>query len=83
MDDDRTANEAGQPAPDAAAPTPPPKKPRKRWPWMMFGIIVVVPLLLLAIWTTIALGWSYSEGTRSGYIQKFSRKGWLCKTWEG
>jgi len=26
---------------------------------------------------------SYSEGERAGWIQKFSSKGWLCKTWEG
>jgi len=30
-----------------------------------------------------ALSWSYSEGTRAGYLQKFSHKGWICKTWEG
>jgi hypothetical protein len=27
--------------------------------------------------------WSYSKGERIGYVQKFSEKGWLCKTWEG
>jgi len=25
----------------------------------------------------------YSDGERVGYIQKISRKGWVCKTWEG
>ena len=34
-------------------------------------------------YTWLALHWSYSSGERAGYIQKFSRKGWLCKTWEG
>jgi hypothetical protein len=29
------------------------------------------------------LHWSYSDGWRSGVLQKFSRKGWVCKTWEG
>jgi hypothetical protein len=29
------------------------------------------------------LNWSYSEGDRAGYVQKLSKKGWLCKTWEG
>jgi hypothetical protein len=33
------------------------------------------------IWVT--LHWSYSRGDRAGYVQKFSQKGWLCKTWEG
>lgn len=31
----------------------------------------------------LSLHWSYSEGDRAGYVQKFSKKGWLCKTWEG
>jgi hypothetical protein len=31
----------------------------------------------------LALHWSYSKGDRAGYVQKFSQKGWICKTWEG
>jgi hypothetical protein len=31
----------------------------------------------------LALHWSYSTGERAGYVQKFSHKGWVCKTWEG
>ena len=30
-----------------------------------------------------ALNWSYSSGERAGWVQKFSHKGWICKTWEG
>ncbi|MGH6692874.1 MAG: hypothetical protein ACREF4_19575 [Gammaproteobacteria bacterium] len=30
-----------------------------------------------------ALTWTYSRGERAGYVQKFSQRGWLCKTWEG
>ena len=30
-----------------------------------------------------ALSWSYSSGERAGWVQKISKKGWLCKTWEG
>ena len=29
------------------------------------------------------IGCSYSDGDRVGYLQKLSRKGWLCKTFEG
>ncbi len=48
------------------------------------AVIALVALLLLAIlWVWLTLTWSYSEGERAGYVQKFSRKGWLCKTWEG
>ena len=38
---------------------------------------------LLAGYTWLTLNWSYADGERAGYIQKFSKKGWLCKTWEG
>lgn len=36
-----------------------------------------------ALYFAIVLNWSYSSGERAGWVQKFSRKGWLCKTWEG
>jgi hypothetical protein len=48
---------------------------------------VVLPLVILAavvagyFWA--ALSWSYSTGERAGWVQKLSRKGWICKTWEG
>jgi hypothetical protein len=45
--------------------------------------IVVIPLLGAALYTKLTLTWTYSQGERAGYVQKFSRKGWLCKTWEG
>jgi hypothetical protein len=31
----------------------------------------------------VVLSWNYSTGERAGWVQKFSKKGWLCKTWEG
>jgi hypothetical protein len=45
------------------------------------GLVVLGLLGALYFWAV--LSWSYSEGERAGWIQKFSRKGWLCKTWEG
>ncbi len=39
--------------------------------------------LLAAGYFYIALNWSYSSGERAGWIQKLSKKGWVCKTWEG
>ena len=38
---------------------------------------------MFAIWTAIGLNFTYSSGERAGFVQKISRKGWLCKTWEG
>ena len=46
--------------------------------WGALATVVLVPLYFVA-----ALGWNYSTGERAGWVQKFSHKGWLCKTWEG
>jgi len=50
---------------------------------LIIAAAIVTPLLLLVLYTWSALTWSYSSGERAGYVQKFSRKGWVCKTWEG
>jgi hypothetical protein len=46
-------------------------------------ILILVPVVVAALWVWIALGYTYASGERAGYIQKISKKGWLCKTWEG
>ena len=48
-----------------------------------FFIAIVVVVLAAIAWVWLTLTWTYSEGERAGYVQKFSHKGWLCKTWEG
>ena len=48
----------------------------------IIGFIVVVALVAGG-YTIVVVNWSYSSGERAGWIQKFSNKGWLCKTWEG
>ena len=45
--------------------------------------LLAAALLLLAAYTWVMLHISYSEGERAGYLQKFSTRGWVCKTWEG
>lgn len=62
---------------------PSPANRRSRLGIKLLGIFLVLPSLLIALWMTIALHWSYSRGERAGFIQKFSQKGWVCKTWEG
>ncbi len=71
-------------SPVADEPVAPPRK-RRWWKWVLglVAIVVVVPALLLAAWSWIALTYTYSNGERAGYVQKFSDKGWVCKTWEG
>ena len=49
----------------------------------IFLLLVVVAIALFAAYTWAALHISYAEGERAGLLQKFSRKGWICKTWEG
>jgi hypothetical protein len=46
-------------------------------------ILFAAVLLVFAGYTWLSLNWSYSEGDRAGSLQKFSKKGWICKTWEG
>jgi len=49
--------------------------------WMIS--ILVLGLLLFAGYLWLMLTWSYSSGERAGWVQKLSKKGYLCKTWEG
>ena len=75
--------------------TPPPDEPdkelieprrsviRRHWLKVTITALVLVPALVFTIWAGITLSYSYSSGERVGYVQKLSRKGWLCKTWEG
>ena len=44
---------------------------------------VFIGFTVLAVYTWIMLTWSYGSGERAGYVQKFSNRGYLCKTWEG
>ncbi|MBL8983259.1 MAG: hypothetical protein JNL26_13795 [Gemmatimonadetes bacterium] len=45
--------------------------------------VVGIPLLVLVTWSYGALAVAYSSGKRVGFVQKISKKGWVCKTWEG
>jgi len=48
---------------------------------VLLAVLVIVVLLGGYFWS--AWHWSYSSGERAGWVQKFSLKGWICKTWEG
>ena len=45
--------------------------------------VLLIVVVLAGVYGMIVWKWSYSEGERAGVVQKFSRKGWVCKTWEG
>jgi hypothetical protein len=48
---------------------------------LLIAVAVLLGLAVAYFW--LALTWSYSSGERAGWVQKFSNKGWVCKTWEG
>jgi len=54
-----------------------------RWALYAFLGLVLLPALGFAAWVWVTLNFSYSNGERAGQLQKISRKGWVCKTWEG
>ena len=50
----------------------------------MRGILYFLLFLLIVFGVLYALtGWSYSDGERAGTISKFSRRGFIFKTYEG
>ncbi|MES2758739.1 MAG: hypothetical protein V4693_15295 [Pseudomonadota bacterium] len=54
----------------------------KRLPLILLAVVAAA-VAIFAAYAWITLHLSYAEGERAGYLQKFSRKGWICKTWEG
>ena len=65
---------------DTSAPAGPSFMKRLRR-FVLLAVLAVVVLFGLYTWASWAF--TYSEGDRAGYVQKFSKKGWICKTWEG
>jgi hypothetical protein len=74
--------------PPALDPAASPKRPplihrawrgTKRLLW--FTLLAALGASALYLWA--AYKFTYSSGERAGYVQKFSKRGWLCKTWEG
>ena len=70
--------------------TPAPQQPepeksfcRRHWGALSIAAVLLVPTLVFIIWSGVTLSYTYSSGMRVGFVQKFSKKGWLCKTWEG
>ena len=64
-----------------ADPSSSPRRKHRLLRWLI--VIMVTPVILFAVYTWLSLSWSYSHGERAGYVQKFSQKGWVFKTWEG
>jgi hypothetical protein len=74
-----TAAEAQPPAPAGPSRLERFAKRLRRYV-LLFSLLAVGAA---ALYLFLASRWSYSSGERAGYVQKFSKKGWVCKTWEG
>ena len=74
--------ETPETSPAPAAPVPA-KKKKHRKVLIVLIVLVVIPVVIISLWIWVALGYTYASGERAGYVQKISKKGWICKTWEG
>ena len=66
----------------ASQAAPPPRKRRSRLK-LYLSLVVMLPVLAVVLYVWSALTFSYGHGERAGYVQKFTKEGWVCKTWEG
>ena len=75
------------PTPATAPTSGPPGRPLASRAWRGLNRLVVFAVLAAcgasALYLWAAANFTYSRGERAGYVQKFSKKGWICKTWEG
>jgi hypothetical protein len=66
--------------PVVVAPQP---RRRKHRVLLWFIALVLLAAAAFAAYTAATLAIAFSSGQRTGYVQKLSRKGWICKTYEG
>jgi hypothetical protein len=65
-----------------AAPAPRGFLRRHRVKLILIALVAAVALVATG-YTAFTLSFSYSTGERVGFVQKLSKKGWVCRTWEG
>jgi len=69
--------------PVSTATPAPPRRRRGLKVGFFLILLLILAILLFAAYVWVALHYDYSSGERAGYVQKLSRRGWICKTWEG
>jgi hypothetical protein len=67
----------------AAPPAPSPTFLRRHRVKLILFAVVACGIGGVALWVLATLTFSYSQGDRIGYVQKLSKRGWVCRTWEG
>lgn len=60
----------------------PPRGLKRKTKLVLLGVLLA-PIALFVLYTWAVLTWDFSDGERAGILQKFSEKGWICKTYEG
>lgn len=76
-------NPTATPPATEAPPPPRPSFARRHWGKLTLLLLVLIPVTGMALWVGVTMNTTYSSGIRTGFVQKLSRKGWVCKTWEG
>lgn len=61
--------------------SPPPRRFRRLGCWL--ALLPLAAIAGYALYLFAAYQYDYSSGDRVGIVQKFSRRGWIFKTWEG
>ena len=59
------------------------KKSTVKWTKRIGIGAALVAVVGSALYTEVSLHYAYSSGDRVGFVQKLSKKGWICKTSEG
>ena len=65
------------------SPASAPSFARRHWGKLTVIGILGASAAIFGLWAWLTLTWSYSDGQRAGFVQKVSRRGYVCKTWEG
>jgi hypothetical protein len=55
----------------------------KKWTLRLAIGAALLVVVGASLYTVVTLNYSYSKGERVGFVQKLSKRGWLCKTDEG
>lgn len=55
----------------------------RNWFLRMVFFVLLALVAGFTLWTWAALSFSYSHGEKAGYLQMFTQRGWVFKTWEG
>ncbi len=59
------------------------KRDGKKWVLLTAVAAVLLAVVGATLYSLFTLNYAYSKGERVGFVQKLSKRGWICKTNEG